>query len=303
MVRVRAKNKAQPLCVPSPEGVGQPQPTSAMPSAKRTLREDSSVQSSVLEEGVPPSAPGAEPPSSSLPLTNKRPLSTAGEGEGDKVQPTSDAEISNRVLDELRDEYRTVLGDIEAVVEGNFSARLRPSCQGIRVDGALLRAVDDLIAQEWEDCSGKTLWKLNCLVYAGTVVVERVVKRSLVRPGGGGCPRVESIRRKEAEVTELRWKIGWLKSEISRRKTYPKMTERQYRKQARICRIFGPQSLRELEAQLETLKGFLCVHCLQLRRLKKTLRRKKLNEQYRRLGPSLKEAKRGFLEHLSSTFR
>ena len=73
LLRVRAKNKAQPLCVQSPEVVGQPQPTSATPSAKRTLKEDSLVQSSVLEEGVPPSAPGAEPPSSFLPLTNKRP--------------------------------------------------------------------------------------------------------------------------------------------------------------------------------------------------------------------------------------
>ena len=108
------------------EGEGQPQPTSAMPSAKRILREDSSVQSTVLEEGVPPSPPGAEPPSFSLPLTNKRPLSTAKEGEGDRVQLTSDAEISCRVLDELREEYRTVLREVEAVVEGNSSARLRP---------------------------------------------------------------------------------------------------------------------------------------------------------------------------------
>ena len=66
------------------------------------------------------------------------------------------------------------------MVEGNFLAQLRPLCQGIQVDGALLKAVDDLIAQEWEDCSGKMFWKLNCLVYAGAVVVERVVKRSML---------------------------------------------------------------------------------------------------------------------------
>ena len=80
------------------------------------------------------------------------------------------------------------------MVEGNFSAKVRPSCQGIRVDGALLMAVDDLIAREWDDCSERTVWKLNCLVYAGAVAVEKFVKRSLVRPGGGGCPRVESIK-------------------------------------------------------------------------------------------------------------
>ena len=206
------------------------------------------MQSSVLEEGIPRSAPVAEPPSSTLPLTNKTTLSTAEEGEGDRVQPTSDAEFHTEyILDELREEYRTVLREVEAVVEGNFSARLRPSCQGFRVDGALLKAVDDLIAQEWEVCSGKTLWKLNCLVYAGAVVVKRVVKRSLDRPGGGCCPRIESIKRKEAEVTELRRKVGWLTSEISRRKNSPKMTERQYQNQARIRRNFGPQSLRELE--------------------------------------------------------
>ena len=65
-------------------------------------------------------------------------------------------------------------------------------------------------------------------------------------------------------------------------KTSPKMTDRLCRNQAHVCRIFGPQSPSEMEAQLETLKGFLSVRCFQLRRLKKTLRHKKLNEQYRR---------------------
>ena len=154
-------------------------------------------------------------------------------------------------------------------------------------------AVDDLIARELEECSERTVWKFNCLVYAGAVVVEKFVKQSLVRPGGGGCPRVESTRRREAEVTELRRKIVWLMSEISRRKTSPKMTERLCRNQAHVRRIFGPQNLREMEARLEPQKGFLSVRCHQLRRLKKTLRRKKLNKQYRRLDQRVLEKQNG----------
>ena len=78
------------------------------------------MQSAVLGEGVPSLAPGAEPPSSSLLLTNKRPLSTAEEGEGDRVQPTSDAEISYRVLDELCDKYRTVSKTLRLWLKANF---------------------------------------------------------------------------------------------------------------------------------------------------------------------------------------
>ena len=71
------------------------------------------------------------------------------------------------------------------------------------------------------------------------------------------------------------------------------MTDRLCRNQARVRRIFGPQSLREMEVRLETLKGCLRVRCLQLRRLKKTLKRKKLNEQYRCLGPRILEKRNG----------
>ena len=79
------------------------------------------------------------------------------------------------------------------MVEGDFYARERSLCEGIRVDGGLLVAVDNLNAYEWEACSEKIRWKLNCLVCVGAVVVARVVKRSLVRPGGDEFPKVESI--------------------------------------------------------------------------------------------------------------
>ena len=67
------------------------------------------------------------------------------------------------------------------------------------MNGGLLVAVDDLIAREWEVCSERTLWKLICLVYAGAVVVEKFVKQSLVRPGGGGCLRVSPSGEKKTK--------------------------------------------------------------------------------------------------------
>ena len=42
------------------------------------------------------------------------------------------------------------------------------------------------------------------------------------------------------------------------------------------------------------------MRCLQLRRLKKTLRRKKLNERYRRLGPRVLEKQNGASSNISS---
>lgn len=194
--------------------------------------------------------------------------------------------------DDLREEFRKVLAEVEKGNVGNLASRKRPSCQGIRVEEDLLADVDDLINEFYhnEADDWMSLWRLNCLVYAGAVVVERRARKSLARPGGLKNAKVRAIETKSAEITELRRKIGWLTSEISRRRLNQRLTNRQRANLVRLQRLYGFRNLRQLRVKLEELKACLRVRCLQRRRLKLALRRRAANERYRLKGPkSLEE--------------
>lgn len=186
-------------------------------------------------------------------------------------------------LDKLREEFLKVLREVRKGGEGDLKARKRPACQGIRVDPDLLRRVDGLI-HEFYESGGRSWWELNCLVYAGAVVVENRTRKSLQRPGGEGR-KDQAIRDKEADIVRLRRKIGWLTSELSRRRCNRVPTRRQVANKARLQRMFGVQNLQEMAVQLETEKTCLRVRSLQLRKLRDGVKRKLLNERYRRQGP------------------
>ena len=191
-------------------------------------------------------------------------------------------------LDELREEFREKLGEVQLGGVSCFSTRTRSTCRGKKVDAELLTEVDGLISEEWE-LGEKSPWRLNCLVYAGASIVEAHSSPKPVKDSGWD----PDLKTKAAEVTQLRRKIGWLTSEIGRRKSNSKPTARQYSNIGRLRRIFGPQNLREMEVQLEVLKCSLRIRALQLRRLKKIMRRRNLNRRYRCQGPSCLE-KRGY---------
>ena len=130
----------------------------------------------------------------------------------------------------------------EPLVEGVgcFDKRKRLLCQGVRIDRDLVMQVNELINQEWQS-DEQTFWRLNCIVYAGVVVVER---RSRKSPGQQRVRELEvALRAKQIEVSQLRWKVRWLTSEIARRKGNSRPTERQYSNIYHLCRMFGPQTL------------------------------------------------------------
>ena len=179
---------------------------------------------------------------------------------------------------ELRKEFLSVLGDIDRAEEGCLEGRGKPRCKGSYVANELIRGVDDLIVEELKQ-GPQTLWRLNCLVYAGAVVIERRVKK----------PRPEQrqlTNRKALQINHLRRVIGWLECEIRQRKRGSPLTSRQ-KHTARLLRtIFGDlSSMRKLRATLETQKSKLRVRAMQVRRLKEQSKRKRLNEAYRQRGP------------------
>ncbi len=199
-------------------------------------------------------------------------------------------ERSSQILDtaaqteKLREEYCEELADALKVEVGCLDARVRVSCRGKRVDEDLFTSVDNLISQLWEK-GERSLWRLNCMVYSAAVVI---VGRASKPKGKAETKASEDlVSKRTAEVNLLRRKVGWITSEIVRRKANRKPTGRQWNNLRRLRSLFGRLGLRELQVQLEKLKGALVVRALQLRRLRKTLRRRSLNKRYTNEGPGV----------------
>lgn len=110
-------------------------------------------------------------------------------------------------IDELREEFRTILREVERGEEGSFGGRKRPACQGLKVNGELIELVDDLITEFYQ--MGKTMWRLNCLVYAGAVLVEKIARKSLARPGADKGAKARAVQVKGEQIALLRQKVGW----------------------------------------------------------------------------------------------
>ena len=180
--------------------------------------------------------------------------------------------------DELRKEFLSVLRTVEACEGGDLSAR-PSSCKGMPVSHQLLSAMDDLIVEEYEK-GERSLWRLNCLVYAGAELVSSRVKQNLARM----TKKQPSQKRKVADVRQLRRQIGWLEAEIHRRKSGKRPTPRQWRN----LRLLHAErtGLRELEVSLESRKAKLRVRAAQLRRLRAAARSSFINSAYRRHGIS-----------------
>ena len=201
------------------------------------------------DEEPPTCRPGRDRRSPSLEVDD--PVIETGLNKGPNAEErTAGSEELAGSSDELRKEFLSVLGTVEAGEEGDLSERGRPSCKGILVPHQLLRDVDDLIVEKYEE-GEQSLWRLNCLVYAGTQVVSDRVKRNLAHT----TRKRPSLKRKEADVAQLRQQIGWLEAEIHRQKSGRRPTPRQWRN----IRLLHAEhaGLRKLEVSLETRKAKL----------------------------------------------
>jgi len=156
--------------------------------------------------------------------------------------------------------------------------RGKPKCKGLLVQRNLLTAVDSLIVEEYAKGEA-TLWRLNCLVYAGAELVCRRVRGTFRT-----TRKRPDLKRKEEDVTNLRRAIGWLVAEIQRRKFDKPATSRQM---ANIRRLrVEHYTIHELVTMLETKKARLRVRVTQLRKLRANAKSRAINTAYRRQGPS-----------------
>ena len=167
----KAKNTAQPVV-----GKDLSQSSGAMPSAE----EHNPTLPSVLDEGagvnimgqIASQAEGDEPqspgPTPSTPAQDNLPLL--------ETRATIQM-VSSTPSGYLREEYQAVLREVLLEGVGCFDKQKRLLCQKVTIDRDLVMQVDELIDQEWQS-DEQTFWRLNCIVYASAVVVERKSRKS-----------------------------------------------------------------------------------------------------------------------------
>ena len=101
-------------------------------------------------------------------------------------------------IEELRKEFLLVLKTVESSEEGDLSRRGRTAYKGIVVLQKLLKAVDDLVVEEYQR-GEPSLWRLNCLVYSGAELVSRRTWQTFVAT----MKKQPSQKQKKAMVTHL----------------------------------------------------------------------------------------------------
>ena len=202
-----------------------------------------------------------------------------------RIDGPNDSRGRTVLQDRAADEWRTMIegelqkeyDKIKSATEGRLEGRRKPRCRGIRIDAELLDEVDSTIERMMGEST--SLWKLNQLVYAGAVVVERRVKRPPPLPGA-------TLDQRQRKIWHLRRVIGWLQCEADRRRKGKALTPRQRYNLGLLKKIFGDlRSMTKLRATVETQKSLLKLKCMQLSRQKKVNRARLLNSQYKSLGP------------------
>jgi len=76
----------------------------------------------------------------------------------------------------LGEEYLKLTTDVQTCEKGDLSWRGKPKCRGVKISESLLRSVDNLVVEEFEKGT-KSLWRLNCLVDDGAVLVSNRVRK------------------------------------------------------------------------------------------------------------------------------
>ena len=198
---------------------------------------------------------------------------TECEVQGDGARAVADEHMSIvECKDEVRQDFLKEYRKTRCLKVGDLTQRKKPSIRSIKVHENKLLAVDELISEQYR--KKRSLWNLNCLVYAGAIIVAKSAKKFPKQTA------TNEIKRR-AEIRHLRKVVGWVRSDLAKRKEGGSMTPRQRKNREVIVKLCGSGSTRRLRLFLETKSTMLKIKTRQLREVKARQRRKKLNERYR----------------------
>ena len=84
----------------------------------------------------------------------------------------------------------------------------------------------------------------------------------------GRQSKSKSMEKREAEIRQIRKKVGWIQSELAKQKSSGRLTPKQRKIRHIVCKLCGSKSGRRLKVFLQTQKYILRVKVEQVRRHK-----------------------------------
>ena len=147
-----------------------------------------------------------------------------------KAKKVSPANFSKQMV---RDGFYEEVSNLEAVEVGLLDNRKSVSMKGVNINPTLLEFVDHLIAERYPqtECS---LWSINYLMYAGTLVVEKIIQHGKRKLNRGGKISASTMQRCEEYIKRHRSTVHRLKAEMERRSNKGPKTKRQEKKERKI---------------------------------------------------------------------
>ena len=124
--------------------------------------------------------------------------------------------------------------------------------------------MDEIINEEYNK-DKHSLWRLNCLVYTGAMVIAKGAKH-LPRQGPPA-----SEERRALEIKLLRKTVGSIHSDLEKRKTNSQTKKN------------GTESVQNLRVFLRKKKDLLRIRTTQARRKLTLKKRKAINAKYRKI--------------------
>ena len=189
-------------------------------------------------------------------------------------------EVDGSLMEEFSSVYNMLS---ERTEEGSLENRKRIFCKGLNPTCQLMTDMNNIIKEAWQT-GENSFWRLNCLVYAAAVVVNRRWRKIPLHGRKKPVTEDPRVEKRKAQILNLRRRVGWLSCEVQRRKQGKRPTPKQKRLVVRLRKIFGVKSLPELKTLLESQKGILRVKSLQLRRIKTKERERMARMKFERQG-------------------
>lgn len=181
-----------------------------------------------------------------------------------------------RKLEPVRNQF-PILRKLISADKGDLSNRKKPNIKGIKVNKRKMQAMDELIAEEFEN-GEQSLWRLNCLVYAGAMVISEGAKRFHKQE----APQSEAKR--DLDIARLRKLVGQIHADLTKREIGVNLTSKQRKLRNSINKMCGSKSTKSLRVFLRKQKDLLRIRITQKKRYTSAKRRREINARYRKNG-------------------
>ena len=169
--------------------------------------------------------------------------------------------------------------------EGNFSERME-SVGKVSIPIALIRAADDATADIWEsEGKNQSLWRLNCLIYAAGVVLNKLARSGNKRTKSTWEQKSDGAAEKcRLRLAEARRWYSRVAVEMSRQKKGKILTRRTGKNRTILQAKYGSTAMSKLTIESVKLRDVIKIYSEKVKRMRNRARCRLVNARYRSQG-------------------